>query len=74
MRIASAFGSGIEWETGMYSTSNGPTVNGCRGRTTVTGIFGAFGSPARLASSSAAANGVMKTGASSCGQKSISAP
>ena len=40
----------------------------------VTGIFGAPGSLAHFASSSAAENGVAKTGTFSFGHRSISAP
>ena len=53
-----AFDSGIEWETDTNSMSNGPSVKRAPSGTTFTGISGAPGSDWRLASSSAAVNGV----------------
>ena len=53
-----AFDSGIEWAIETSSMSNGPSVKRPPSGTMLTGISGAPGSPSRLASSSAAVNGV----------------
>ena len=58
VRMISAFDSGIECATETNSTSNGPSVKRLPSGTTLTGISGAPGSLRRLASSSAAVNGV----------------
>ena len=56
--MASAFDSGIEWATLMYSTSNGPTAKRSPALTTVTGTCSAPGSLAILAASSPAVKAV----------------
>ena len=58
VRRISALDSGIEWATETSSMSNGPTLKREPSATSVTGISGAPYSPWRLASSSAAVNGV----------------
>jgi hypothetical protein len=58
VRMISAFASGIECDMVTSSTSNGPTWKRPPQSMTVTGISGAFASPAHLARSSAAENGV----------------
>ena len=74
VRMMSAFDSGIECAMVTSSTSNGPILKRLPSLTMVTGIFGARGSLAHLASSSAAENGVAKTGSLSFGHRSMSAP
>ena len=69
-----ALDSGIEWQTDTSSTSNGPTLKRPPSGTTVIGISGAPGSDKRLASNSAAVNGVAKIGTLSCGHNSMMAP
>ena len=56
--MISAFDSGIEWATETNSMSNGPSVMRPPSGTILTGMSGAPGSDWRLASSSAAVNGV----------------
>ena len=51
VRIATAFDSGIECETGTYSISNGPTVTGLCAAISRRITFGAPGSLRRRASS-----------------------
>lgn len=51
VRIAMAFDSGIECETGTYSSSNGPTVTRRPGLTSRSSTFGAPGSERRRVSS-----------------------
>ena len=58
VRMIRALESGIEWATETNSRSNGPTVNRPLSGMMFTGMSGAPGSPARLAASSAAVNGV----------------
>jgi hypothetical protein len=58
VRIASAWLSGMECATGTNSTSNEPTVTRPPTGTTVIGMSGAPGSPARFVSISVAVNGV----------------
>ena len=58
VRMISAFDSGIECETETNSTSKGPSVMRPPSGTTLIGMSGAPGSPRRLASNSAAVNGV----------------
>ena len=58
VRMISAFDSGIECETETSSTSNGPTWKRLPSGRTLTGTSGAPGSLRRLASNSAAVNGV----------------
>ena len=72
--MASAFDSGIEWATLMYSTWNGPTVKRSPAATTVIGMALAPGSLASFAFSSPAVNAVANTGTRSRGQRSMRAP
>ena len=58
VRRIRAFDSGIEWATETSSISNGGTLMRPPSGTTLTGISGAPGSDRRLASKSAAVNGV----------------
>ena len=58
VRMISAFDSGIECDTETSSTSNGPTSKRLPSGTTLTGTSTLSGSPRRLASNSAAVNGV----------------
>ena len=58
VRMASAFDSGTECVTGMYSTSKGPTAKRSPGFTTVIGIGSAPGSLASLACRRFAVNAV----------------
>ena len=58
VRMISAFDSGIECDTETSSTSNGPTSKRLPSGTTLTGTSTASGSLSRLASNSAAVNGV----------------
>ena len=58
VRMMSPFDSGIEWAMETSSMSNGPSVKRPPSGTTLTGMSGAPGSLSRLASISAAVNGV----------------
>ena len=74
VRMISAFDSGIECAMLTMSMSKGPTENRLPGWTIVTGISGVPASPARLAASSAAVNGVAKIGHFNLGHRSSTAP
>ena len=58
VRMISAFDSGIECDTETSSTSNGPSWKRLPSGITLIGTSGAPGSLRRLASNSAAVNGV----------------
>ena len=74
VRIARAFGSGMECATSIYSMLNGPRSN--RAPSSISLIRFVLSSPrsANLARNRLAVNGVAKTGASKRSHRSITAP